>query len=142
MSAAISVALRALVLIVFTYFGFVGYAYALGFLGNILSTTDKSLVYGAVLLQGFVAAALIAAVLCYPMARIFRRHATLAAFIVSSPVLLLRIADFIDEPYWQPAVLFLSAYEIGAYALLLVLGTRLASKRLSSRAHEPEPQQD
>lgn len=109
--------------------GFLVYGNVLGYLGDVIATNDHSLIYGALLLQGFVAAALVAALLCFPLALVFRQHSPYAALAVSLPVLLLRVPELADSSRHVLA-LFISAYEVLAYAVLLVLGAWLAHKQL------------
>lgn len=122
---------RAVFLLCFAVAGFVGYGVALNFLSKVIVTSDRSLIYGAFLLQGFIAAALVAALLCFPLARVFRQHAPYAALAVSVPVLLLRIPDLV-APSRHLSAWVISAYEVVAYAVLLVLGAWLAHKQLRS----------
>jgi uncharacterized membrane protein len=124
-----SFALRIVLLFFFAGVGFLGYGHALGYLSNVMITNDNSLIYGTMLMQGFIAAALVAALLCFPLAKVFRRHAPYAALVVSLPVLLLRIPELMDSSR-HPFALFISAYEVLAYALLLVLGAWLAHKQI------------
>ncbi|AAZ97161.1 hypothetical protein Tbd_1208 [Thiobacillus denitrificans ATCC 25259] len=109
------------------------YGNALGYLNEIIVSPDRRLAVGAVLLQGFIAAVLVSALLCFPLAKVFRRHSPYAALAISLPVLLLRTPELLD-PSRNVLALLISAYEILAYAVLLVLGTRLAHKQLTPNA--------
>lgn len=123
-------ALRAVLLIGLAGAGFVVYGNALSYLSDVIATTDRSLIYGALLLQGFIAAALVAALLCFPLAKLFRQHAPYAALAVSLPSLLLRAPELLD-PGRHVFALIISAYEVLAYAFLLVLGAWVAHKQLA-----------
>ena len=125
-----SFAIRSFLLILFAIAGFFVYGNALGYLSEIIVASDRPLIYGALMLQGFLAAALVSALMCYPLAKVFRQHSPYAALTISLPVLLLRIPEFLD-PSRHVVALFMSAYEVLAYALLLVFGTWLAHKQLS-----------
>lgn len=125
-----SFVIRSILLILFAVAGFLVYGNALGYLGEIIVAPDRPLTYGALLLQGFVAAALVSLLLCFPLAKVFHKHSPLAALAISLPVLLLRAPEFLD-PSRHVFALIISAYEVLAYALLLVLGAWLANKQLS-----------
>lgn len=125
-----SLAIRSVLLILFAIVGFLVYGNALGYLSEIIVTSDQSLAYGAIILQGFLAAAVVATLLCYPLAKVFHQHSHYAALAISFPVLLLRAPEFLD-PSRHVFALLISVYEVLAYALLLVLGAWLAHKQLS-----------
>lgn len=108
------------------------YRKALGYLGDAIVTIDHSLIYGALMLQGFIAAALVAALLCFPLANVFRQHASYAALIVSLPVLQMRIPELLDSSRHAFSLL-ISVYEVFTYALLIILGTWSAHKQLTLR---------
>lgn len=130
-----SVDLRAVLLPVFAGVGFLVYGNALGYFGEAISTDDQSLIFGFLLLQGFLAAGLAATLLCYPLAWVFRQHSPHAAFAISLPVLLLRLPEFFDTSRHIFALL-VSAYEVLAYALLLVLGAWLAHRKIPSKQED------
>jgi hypothetical protein len=117
-----------ILLILFTTAGFFVYGNALGYLGEIIVTTDQSLIYGALALQGFLAAAIVSALLCFPLAKVLQKYFPYAAMAISLSALLLRIPEFLD-PSRHVFALLISAYEGLAYALLL--GAWLAHKQLS-----------
>ena len=129
-SNTMSFAIRSILLILFAIAGFLVYGNALGYFGEIIVVSDRPFIYGALLLQGFVAAALVSILLCFPLAKVFHKHSPLAALAISLPVLLLRIPEFLD-PSRHVFALFISAYEVLAYVLLPVLGAWLAHKQLS-----------
>jgi hypothetical protein len=121
--------LRGVALVVLAVGGFTLYGLAIGYFSGVIPTNDRDLVYGALMLQGFLAAALVAAVLAYPLAMLFRNWAVLAAVLVVLPALLLRLPE-LTAPSRHTALL-ISLYEIGAYLVLVVAGTWLASRRLA-----------
>lgn len=121
--------IRAILLMLFAMAGFFVYGNALGYLSETIVAPDRPLIFGALLLQGFIAALLVSALLCFPLAKVFRQHSPYAALAISLPVLLLRAPEFLD-PSRNFFALLISAYEVLAYTLLLVLGTRLAHKQL------------
>lgn len=125
-------ALRLVLLLGLAGTGFVVYGNTLGYLGEVMVATDRSLIYGALLLQGFIAAILVSALLCFPLARVFRQYAPHAALAVSLPVLLLRAPELLI-PSRHAFALLISAYEVFTYALFLVLGAWLARKQLTSK---------
>jgi hypothetical protein len=125
-----SLAIRSIFLVLLAIAGFLIYGNALGYLSEIIVAPTRPLIYGALLLQGFIAAALVSALLCFPLAKVFRQHSPYAALAISLPVLLLRAPEFLD-PSRHAFAQLISAYEVLAYALLLVLGTWLAYKQLS-----------
>lgn len=130
MKVAMSLALRAVLLLGLSGAGFVVYGNALNYVSEIIVTTNHSLIYGAILLQGFIAAAFVAALLCFPLAKVFRQHSPYAALVVSLPVLLLRVPELLN-PARHMFALIVSAYEVLAYAFLLILGAWLAHKQLT-----------
>lgn len=125
--------IRSILLILFATVGFFVYGNALGYLSEIIVATDRPLIYGALLLQGFIAAALVSALLCFPLAIVFRKHSPYAALAISLPVLLLRAQEFLG-PSRHVFALLISAYEVLAYTILLVLGAWLAHKQLTPNA--------
>jgi len=122
--------IRSILLILFAITGFFVYGNALAYLSEIIVAPDRPLIYGALMLQGFIAAALVSALLCFPLAKVFRQHSSYAALAISLPVLLLRAPEFL-VPSRHVFALLISVYEVLAYALLLVLGTWLAHKQLT-----------
>jgi len=126
-----SFAIRAVLLPGLGFAGVILYGQVLRYLGAVIVTTDRSLIYGSLLLQGFVSAALVAAVLCFPLAKMFRQYSPYAALAISLPVLVLRIPELLD-PSRHVIAWVMSAYDVLAYACLLVIGTWLAHKQLSA----------
>ncbi len=125
-----SFAIRLILLILFPFVGFFVYTHALAYLSEIIVSPNQSLIYGAIILQGFLAATLVSALLSYPLAKVFHRYSCYAALAISLPVVLLRAPEILDLSRHDLALL-ISAYEVLAYALLLVLGAWLAHKHLS-----------
>lgn len=109
-----SFVIRSILLIIFAIAGFLVYGNALDYLSKIIVAPDRTLIYGALMLQGFVAAVLVSALLCFPLAKVFRQHSPYAALAISLPVLLLRIPEFL-APSRHVFALLISAYEILAY---------------------------
>lgn len=125
-----SLALRAVLLLGLSGAGFVVYGNVLNYLSEIIVTTNHSLIYGAIILQGFIAAAFVAALLCFPLAKVFRQHSPYAALAVSLPVLLIRVPELLNTSR-HIFTLIVSVYEVLAYALMLVLGAWLTHKQLT-----------
>lgn len=121
--------IRSILLVLFAIAGFLVYGNALGYLSEIIVAPDRPLIYGTLLLQGFIAAAIVSALLCFPLAKVFRQHSPYAALAISLPILLLRAPEFLD-PSRHVFALLLSAYDVLAYVLLLILGAWLAHKQL------------
>jgi hypothetical protein len=119
------------ILLIAAYIGFMVYANTLVYLDEIIGTTDRSFIYGAFLLKEFIVAALIAALFCFPLAKVFRQYSPYAALAVSLPVLLIRVPELATPPYRVPH-LIISTYGMIAYVLLLVLGTWLVHKQLTA----------
>ena len=124
-------AIRLLLLPVFVWAGFVAYGYNVEFFGQLIPIPqDRSLVFGALLAQGFLAAAVISILFSYPLALIYRKSAVAVALVMALPVLVLRLPELsaFDR---HPVALAISAYEVFAYAVLLVAGTWLAQRHLA-----------
>lgn len=124
-------AIRLLLLPVLVWAGFVAYGYNVEFFGQLIPTPqDRSLVFGALLAQGFLAAAVISILFSYPLALIYRKSAVAVALVMALPVLVLRLPELsaFDR---HPVALAISAYEVFAYAVLLVAGAWLAQRHLA-----------
>ena len=124
-------AIRLLLLPVFVWAGFVAYGYNVEFFGQLIPISqDRSLVFGALLAQGFLAAAVISILFSYPLALIYRKSAVAVALVMALPVLVLRLPELsaFDR---HPVALAISAYEVFAYAVLLVAGAWLAQRHLA-----------
>lgn len=69
--------------------------------------------------------------LCYPLAKMFGDYSAFAAAAVGSPVLWFMLPGLLN---WsgRTTTLFVYAYEILAYVLLLIVGTWLMHKRLAA----------
>lgn len=122
--------LRSVLLICFAAGGTFLYGLGLAYLSEVIVTSNRSWGYGAILLQGFLAALLVAVLLCVPLAKVFRQHALYAALAVSLPVLALRVPGLLGAWRNSPSQL-LALFEVVAYTLFLALGSWLAHKRLS-----------
>lgn len=124
-------AIRLLLLPVLIWAGFVGYGYSLEFFGEIIPIPEeRSLVLGALLAQGFLSAAVISVMFCYPVALLYQKSAATVALLMSLPVLMLRIPE-ITAVGRHPLAIAISAYEVLAYGLLLVVGVWLAHRQLT-----------
>lgn len=124
-------AIRLLLLPVLIWLGFVAYGYNLEFFGlHIPTPKDRSLVFGALLAQGFLAAAVISILFSYPLALIYRKSAVAVATVMVIPVLVLRLPELSSFDR-HPIALAISAYEVFAYAVLLVAGAWLAQGHLA-----------
>lgn len=135
MTSRIFRVLRAVLVPAFIWAGFVAYGYSLGFFAETIPTPEKStLVVGALLAQGFLAAAATSLLFSYPLALLYRKSALTVALAMSLPVLVLRIPEFTD-PGRHPFAIVISAYELLAYTLLLVMGTWLAQRQLTHSSH-------
>jgi hypothetical protein len=121
--------MRLLLLPVLAWAGFVAYGYSLEFFGEVITVpSERPLVYGALLAQGFLAAAMISVLFCYPIALVYRSSAVTAALVVALPVLVLRLPELVAFDRHAFA-LVISAYEVLSYAALLVIGAWLAHRR-------------
>ncbi len=136
-----SIALRVVLLPVFASIGFLVYGNALGYLATVIATDNHSLIFGSLLLQGLLAATLVATLLCYPIAWVFRQHSPHAALAICLPVLVLQFPEFLDSSRHIFA-LVISGYEVLAYTLLLVLGTWLVHRQYTPNPalHTDAPQ--
>ena len=131
MSSRISVGLRVALAPVFIGLSFIVYSQALKLFEQVITFPgQRSMIYAALLAQGFCAAAVIAVLFCYPLAYVYGRAAVAVAFLATIPVALVRVPELFEST-WRPATILMSAYEIAAYTALLVCGTWLAYSRLS-----------
>lgn len=125
-------AIRLILLPAFVWAGFVAYGYSLEALGEIIPTPKEgSFVFGILLAQGFLAAAVISILFCYPLALLYRQLAVTVAMVMSLPVLMLRLPELMAFDR-HPVAIAISAYEVLTYGVLLVVGAWLAHSRLSS----------
>lgn len=133
MSPRLLAAIRLLMLPAFAWAGFIAYGYSLEFFATSIPTpTDRSLIFGALIAQGFAAAALVSILFCYPLAFIYRKSAITIALIMVLPVLALRLPE-LTAFNRHPIALAISVYEVLAYAVLLVAGAWLANSHLTGR---------
>lgn len=127
--------LRAAFVPAFIWAGFIAYGYSLAFFAETIPSPEKSmLLVGALLSQGFFAAATTSLLFSYPLALIYRKSAVAVALAMSLPVLVLRIPEFTD-PDRHPFAIVISAYELLAYAMLLIMGTWLTQRHLTHTPH-------
>lgn len=130
MSLRLLAVIRLLMLPALAWAGFIIYGYSLEFFATAIPTPqDRSLIFGALLVQGFAAAALVSILFCYPLAFIYRKSAITIALIMALPVLALRLPELTAFDR-HPVALAISAYEVLAYAVLLVAGAWLAHGHL------------
>ena len=131
MSSRFFTAIRLLLLPILILAGFVTYGYSLNFFSEIIPIPEeRSLVFGALLAHGFLAAAVISILFSYPLALLYRKLAVTVALAMSVPVLVLLLPDLANFNR-HPFAIAISAYHVLAYALLLVVGTWLAHNHLS-----------
>ena len=91
MASPVPLPLRLLLIPAFAFGVFLAYAYGLAFFDSVIPRPqDRSLVFAALLAEGFAAAALVSLVFSYPLAFVYGRPAALAATAVALPVLFLR----------------------------------------------------
>ena len=125
MSPRLLAAIRLLLLPAFAWAGFATYGFSLEFFATAIPTPqDRPLIFGALLVQGFSAAALVAILFCYPLAFIYRKFATTMVLIM-----VLRLPELIDFNR-HPIALTISVYEVLTFVVLLVVGTWLAYSHL------------
>jgi hypothetical protein len=130
MSQRLLVAIRLLMLPVLVLAGFMAYAYSLNFFVSVIPIPkDRSLVFGALLAQGFASAALVSILFCYPLAFIYRKFSIIIALVMILPVLVFYLPG-LTRPGRNPIAIIISAYEILAYVVLLVAGAWLAHTHL------------
>lgn len=108
--------------------GFIGYGKALQLAGWLMPVTPASPLTPAILIsQGFLAATLLAALACYPLARLYGRRAVAVAGLMTLPVLAMRVPGSL-APGQHAQAIFLSAWEMLSFVTLLVGGTWLAQR--------------
>ena len=130
MASPVPLPLRLLLIPAFAFGVFLAYAYGLAFFDSVIPRPqDRSLVFAALLAEGFAAAALVSLVFSYPLAFVYGRPAALAATAVALPVLFLRSSEL---PSFQqkPFSFLISMYEMFSFALLLIAGAWLAHGHL------------
>lgn len=131
MSLRLLTTVRLIVLPVVIWAGFIAYAYSLDFFGEFISIpSEKSLVIGVLLAHNFLASAVVSVLFCYPLAFLYGRFAVATALAMSVPVLALRLPELIDFER-HPYSVAVSAYDILAYAVLLIVGAWLAHHHLA-----------
>ena len=131
MSSRLFAAIRLLLLPVLIWAGFVAYGYNLEFFGEIIPIPEeRSLIVGSLLAQGFLSAAVISVLFCYPLALLYQKSAVTVALVMSLPLLLLRLPELTAFDR-HPIAIAISAYEVLTYTLLLVVGSWLAHSHLA-----------
>jgi hypothetical protein len=138
-SAVLALLLRILLFPALAYALVFTYDYALGFMAQVLPRPDSRLAVALVLIaQGFAGASIVAMLFVYPLAFVYRRLSVVIALLMAVPVLMLRLPEVMDTNR-APVSSLVSAYEIAAFAVLLVLGTALAHRHLSRLNAVREP---
>jgi len=131
-------AIRLLFIPVFIGAGFVLYGHMLEFLfGVIPIPKEHSFIFGVLLAQGFLAAASISILFCYPLAFIYQKYSIIVSLSMSLPVLMFRLPGVVNFDR-NPITTIIGVYEIAAYVLLLVVGTWLAYGHLSRSNMNPK----
>jgi len=107
------------------------YGYALGFFHDALPRGESPFyIYVMIIAAGFLSASVVALIFDYPLAFVYRHNSFVAALFMTLPVLYFRLPELMDFSR-RPIALFISAYEVGAFVVLLVLGTAFAHRHLS-----------
>lgn len=141
MSPILFAAIRLLMLPVLTGTGFIAYGEGLEWFAKVIPIPqDRSLMFGALLAQGFAAAALVSILFCYPLAFIYGKSAMAIAFIMALPVLAFRLPELVNVDR-HPIALAISAYEVLAYSVLLLAGTGAACGHLMRAGDAGKPDQ-
>lgn len=123
-------AIRLLMLPAFAFAGLMTYSFGLEFFGSVIPIPeDKSFIFATLLAQGFAVAVLVSILFCYPLAFIYRKFASTAALMMALLVLALRLPELLEFDR-HPIALAISAYEVFAYAALLVVGAGLANDHI------------
>ena len=114
----------------FIWGGFIVYGLSLKYLEVALPASEMELlVLVARMAQGFLAAVVIAILFCYPLAYVYRRFAITVAAVMALPGFVMHVPDIVDSSRTLYAMLG-SGYQLGAYAILLILGARVARAQL------------
>ena len=128
------VTLRLFLLPVFVLSGFIAYGFSLEALSAILPPTkDRALIISALVAQGFLAASILPLLFSRLLVMVYRQFAAAAALIMTIPVLWIRLSELANSEARSLPSIVLSAYDIGAHAVLLVLGTWLVSRKVLSK---------
>ena len=110
---------------------FLVYGYVLGFLVEAIQFGESAAYKLAkIFAEGFLSASFVALIFAYPIAIVYRRYSFVVAMLMTLPVLYFRL-DWSGGYLHRPVALFFAAYEVGAFVVLLVLGTFLANRHLS-----------
>ncbi len=142
MTSRLFTVIRLLLLPVLIGAGFIVYGHCMTFISDIFpmpverglltfgTQMEKSLIIGRLLTPGFLSAAVISILFCYPMAFLYKKSSVTVALLMTLPVLFLRMPELTAFDR-HPIALAISVYEVLAYALLLVVGTWLAYSHLA-----------
>ncbi len=130
---------RGLLLPLLVYLAFLAYGQLLGLLEALLPVSeDEQLRLVSIVMQGFVAAAVIALLFSHLLAKVYGKLAVGAALLLVLPIVYLSWPGSLSTAS-NPLVWLLRAYDSLALMILLMLGTWLAYRRLaSSVAHVQE----
>jgi hypothetical protein len=132
--------IRAVLLPVLAVAILVVYGHVIGFVGDAFPRPDSRFyIYLALFAEGFVAACAVALIFVYPLVFIYRHNAGFAALFVTLPVLYFRLPEVLDASR-SPISRFVSGWQIGAFCLLLVLGTAVTYRNIlrSNPAFDPD----
>ena len=123
-------ALKVLLIPVFVVACAVLYAHALEtFSGLVAFTPPGKWAWVVYFVGSFLSAMVVALVACPPLVRLYKGEAVYLAAVMTLPVLYLR-ADELTNFARSPISIAVSLYEIGAFVVLLVLGTFLLHRSL------------
>lgn len=120
--------LRLLLVPLLGFAGFLLYGQAIALSAEWITPPRNHFFWIVLLAQCFVASAAVPVLLSYPIAYIYRRAAILVALCVVAPILWLRVPEMPQVDMHDISFL-ISAYELGAFAVLFVCGTWLTSRR-------------
>lgn len=133
MLALLSNVARLCLLPLFIWGGFIIYGLSLKYLEFALPASEMELlVLVARMAQGFLAAVVLALLFCYPLAYMYRQFAIAVAALVAVPGFVMHVPDIVDTTRTVYAM-FGSGYQLAAYAILLILGVKVARTQLERR---------
>lgn len=122
MPSFLSTTFRLLLIPISMWTGFVMYGYGLELFSTVIPIPEeRSFGFGALLAQGFLAAAVVTRIFSSPLAQIYRKNAVAVALVMSIPVLVLRLPELLKFSR-HPYAIAISGYEVIAYAVLLIAG--------------------
>ena len=138
MSAMLTMLVRIVLFPALAYAIVFAYDYALGFITHTLPRPESRVGISLILLsQGFLAASIVAVLFVYPLAYVYRRACVVVALLMTLPVLYVRLPELMDD-HRAPVSSVVSAYEIAAFTVLLVLGTAIAHRHLLRLNQRPK----